>query len=281
MNVPTEIARTVLAIAEVGSFSKAAEKLGLSQPAISAQIKRLQVLVGGQVFQKQAFGGLEFTPRGQIVLTLSRKLIEVSDQILSLGGALHDRQPVRLGLAGPYVQPFFDLWRRKRMDLNLHIFSDSSSAICKGLSEGFIDAACMFAEQLPRDCVVEDWAEDFVWARHPSFVLSPGAPIPLVSWPGSFADSPFERQLDRSGVAYRVVFASADHHARMAAANSCFGVIGLPRRWVSDPLTVANDHYLPKLSPIRAAISVRSGFNVKRNEGLLGLLREMKAATPH
>src|ERR1700686_1592261 len=46
-NIPIEIVRTVVAISETGSLSKAGERLGLSQPAISSQIKRLQSLVGG------------------------------------------------------------------------------------------------------------------------------------------------------------------------------------------------------------------------------------------
>ena len=45
-NIPTEIVRTIVVIAEAGSFSKAGERLGLSQPAISAQVKRLQMMVG-------------------------------------------------------------------------------------------------------------------------------------------------------------------------------------------------------------------------------------------
>ncbi len=52
INIPTEIVRTLVVIAEMGSFSKAGEKLGLSQPAISAQMKRLQVLVGGTIFER-------------------------------------------------------------------------------------------------------------------------------------------------------------------------------------------------------------------------------------
>jgi DNA-binding transcriptional LysR family regulator len=51
-NIPTEIIRTIVSIAETGSFSKTGEKLKLGQPAISAQVKRLQLLIGGPVFEK-------------------------------------------------------------------------------------------------------------------------------------------------------------------------------------------------------------------------------------
>src|ERR1700748_1798292 len=89
INIPIEILRTVVAVGETGSFSKAGTRLGLSQPAISAQVKRLQILVGGPVFAKTA-GGMTFTDRGQRVLGYARRLIEINDQILSLGGSMHE-----------------------------------------------------------------------------------------------------------------------------------------------------------------------------------------------
>ena len=51
LNIPIEIVRTVVAIAETGSLSKAGERLGLSQPAVSSQVKRLQNLIGGAFFE--------------------------------------------------------------------------------------------------------------------------------------------------------------------------------------------------------------------------------------
>ncbi len=55
-HIPTEIMRSVVAISEMGSLTKAAESLGLSQPALTAQIKRLQGLVGGEVFARTSSG---------------------------------------------------------------------------------------------------------------------------------------------------------------------------------------------------------------------------------
>src|SRR5437899_186982 len=94
INIPIEIVRTVVAIAEAGSYSKAGEKLELSQSAISAQIKRFQALIGGPIFSRIA-GGVALTERGLLVLTYARRLLEANDQILSLGGAVHDSQQIR------------------------------------------------------------------------------------------------------------------------------------------------------------------------------------------
>ena len=55
-NVPIELLRAIVAIVDLGSFTKAAQALKLTQPAISAQMKRLQQLVGAEVFSKSGSG---------------------------------------------------------------------------------------------------------------------------------------------------------------------------------------------------------------------------------
>ena len=105
-NIPIEIVRTLVVIAETGSFSKAGRKLGLSQPAISAQVKRLQFLVSGPMFNRVP-GGVSLTALGELVLAHARKLLAANDQILLLGGAVvHEPQPLRLGLSTLFVDEF-------------------------------------------------------------------------------------------------------------------------------------------------------------------------------
>src|SRR6201986_2315617 len=85
VNIPIEIVRTVVAISETGSLSKAGERLGLSQPAVSAQVKRLQNLVGGSLFVKTATGTTT-TELGKLALQQARRILEANDQLLRLRG---------------------------------------------------------------------------------------------------------------------------------------------------------------------------------------------------
>ena len=61
INIPTELLRTLLAVVDLRSFTKAAQSLGVTQPAVSAQIKRLQGLVGADLLDKSA-PGVTLTP---------------------------------------------------------------------------------------------------------------------------------------------------------------------------------------------------------------------------
>ena len=55
-HIPIEVLRAFVIISETGSFTKAANELNLSQSAVSLQIKRLQQIVGSDVFAKSPLG---------------------------------------------------------------------------------------------------------------------------------------------------------------------------------------------------------------------------------
>jgi DNA-binding transcriptional LysR family regulator len=278
INIPTEIIRSIVIIAETGSFSKAGEKLGLSQPAISAQVKRLQVLVGGAVFERGA-GGVSFTPKGKLVLNQARKLLEANDQILSLGGPINDVQHIRLGISNLLVERLLAVWKQ-RAEPQISLVCDHSDKLVKALIEGHLDVACLV--NAPPECEepVYSWQEDFVWVRAPSFVLGPGSPIPLVGWEGMLADQPMVQAVERAGLSYRIAFTSPDYHARMMAVAAGIGLMGVPPREVTGSLMVAKEYYLPAMAPMRIAIVVRRGVDAKSVAHIVDGLRALSAEKP-
>jgi DNA-binding transcriptional LysR family regulator len=55
-NIPTDLLRTLIAVVDLRSFTKAAASVGVTQPAVSAQIKRLQLLIGGDLLDRSTPG---------------------------------------------------------------------------------------------------------------------------------------------------------------------------------------------------------------------------------
>src|SRR2546421_12682200 len=83
-NIPTDLLRTFVAICELGSFTKAAHLFELTQPAVSAHMRRLESLIGADLIEK-SLSGVTLTECGAEVLRYARRMLAVNDQIVSGG----------------------------------------------------------------------------------------------------------------------------------------------------------------------------------------------------
>jgi DNA-binding transcriptional LysR family regulator len=242
----------VVAISETGSLSKAGERLGLSQPAISSQVKRLQGMIGGSLFVKTA-NGTTTTELGKLALLHARRILEANDQMLRLGGNTAGPQLLRLGLSTLFVSDFVKHQTRESL-ADIFIHTDHSTMIGRGLIDGYIDMACIYENEV----IKAEFEEPLVWVRSSDFVLSPGAPIPLLTWPG---DDWMIRTMVKQGLSYRIVFSSPDHHAKLAALKAGVGIAAMPKRTVPPDLVCAKEYYLPPLPPIKALLCARLGLD--------------------
>src|SRR5262249_2592170 len=100
-NIPTELLRAFVAVVDLRGFTKAAQVLGCTQPAVSAQIKRLQNLLGSELLDKSAPGVL-LTERGRAVADCARRLLAINDQIIDLAAVRAATPPLRIGIPGDF-----------------------------------------------------------------------------------------------------------------------------------------------------------------------------------
>jgi DNA-binding transcriptional LysR family regulator len=259
LNIPMEIVRTVVAISETGSLSKAGERLGLSQPAVSSQIHRLQSLVGGALFSKTA-NGTTTTELGKLALRQARRILEANDQLLRLGGNVEGPQPLRLGLSTLFLEKFL---KHQTPDTLSDVFIEANHSIeiAKGLVDGYIDVGCIFENSAfhagIEELVVNECYDPLVWVRAKNFVISPGAPLPILTWPG---DDWTIRILTKHGIAYKIVFNGADFHAKLAAVEAGIGLVVMPESTVPSNLVKAKEYYLPPLPAIKVLLCVHLGL---------------------
>src|SRR5262249_58788215 len=99
MNIPTELLRTFVSVVDVRSFTRAAQVLGVTQPAVSAQVKRLQFLLGFELLDKSA-PGVILTSRGEQVIASARRMLSINDQIAELNGDRPTAQTLRVAIPG-------------------------------------------------------------------------------------------------------------------------------------------------------------------------------------
>jgi DNA-binding transcriptional LysR family regulator len=89
--------RAVCAIAEEGSVTKAAARLGLTQPALSAQLRSVERLVGGQLFDRTPAGSVP-TDLGRYVIRSAHVVLDDLSQLLSSA-----RERASVPSHGPFV----------------------------------------------------------------------------------------------------------------------------------------------------------------------------------
>ncbi|MET8048265.1 LysR family transcriptional regulator [Streptosporangium sp. NPDC005286] len=96
--------RALCTIAGAGSLSKAAASLGVSQPALTAQLHRIESTLGGQVFRRSRLG-VTPTPFGQFVLTRARSALHTVDELMT--GTLPPSGQTSVARIGGYANPLF------------------------------------------------------------------------------------------------------------------------------------------------------------------------------
>jgi DNA-binding transcriptional LysR family regulator len=268
LNIPTEIVRTVVAIAETGSLSKAGERLGLSQPAISSQVKRLQSLVGGALFVRTA-NGTTTTELGKVAVQQARRILEANDQLLRLGGDNEGPQPFRIGISSLLADEFMKAQAAEDL-VDIFIRADLSPTIVRGVIDGYIDIAYVYgipAIDTEEDVTVAQEVDEHhsVWVRSRDFVLRPGAPIPILAWPGDDWMIPTLTH----NIPYKIVFRSSNHQLGLEAARAGFGLTAMPERMVPSFLVSTKDYYLPDLPDQKRLLCMRPGLEGSRATALV------------
>ncbi|MFI6645767.1 LysR family transcriptional regulator [Streptomyces sp. NPDC050504] len=92
--------RCLEAVVATGSLNKAAGLLELSQPALSAQVRRIEAVVGGEVFERCP-SGARLTPLGEVLLPYAREVLRGMDTLARAVEGHHTAvigRPLRLGV---------------------------------------------------------------------------------------------------------------------------------------------------------------------------------------
>jgi DNA-binding transcriptional LysR family regulator len=279
LNIPTDLLRTLVAVTEMRSFTKAAQSLGVTQPAVSAQIKRLQYLLGYEVLDKSA-PGVSLTPRGEIVVNNARRLLSINDEILQLTSGAIPGQVIRVGIpidyAGSRLPGTLIRFRQQWPDISYNVSSGPVDEMLRDLKQGELDLVLALFTEEPTIAARHVWAQESVWVHSDATRIDPRGPVPLVSYAG---DSACQRiavaALHRAGRDCNFVFTAHSLVSLMAAVAAGFGVMVVPRgRAVRNKLSIWEDAPLPKLPDLYCAIFVRDGGDRTVIEGLADYLKD-------
>jgi DNA-binding transcriptional LysR family regulator len=263
MNIPTDLLRTFVAVTDLRSFTKAAQSLGVTQPAVSAQIKRLHALLGSDLLDKSA-PGVSLTPMGELVVTYARRLLSINDQILHLADPASSAQTLRIAvpedLFGAEVAWTLDRCRERWPHIRYHVSSGYSDTMVRKVRQGELDLAVAFSSAPILDAQ-HSWSESLAWIRGQNFTLDSQAPVPLVSYGDECV---YHRAavaaLDQAGRDSDLVFTGSGLLSIAAAVRAGSGVTVLARnRFLAPDLVVWDDGPLPPLPALHCGVHVRDG----------------------
>ena len=278
-NIPIELLRALVTIVETGSYTKAAEALDLTQSAISSQIARLGRLLGGNIFAKGQ-GNMTPTKRGLLVLQYARRMLSMNDELLTFAGPNSAPRQFVIGLPSWLGRErLVEIFERCSASEQVSFRCDRVERLLGDLNVGSIDVAYLCNAINPPRIAVAQWSEQTVWVKSPKLVLSPGAPIPLISWPGTTGDRVAVELLEDSGMHCFVAFSAPEFSARLAAVAAGLGVLTIQARNVVAGIEIIR-HGLPELPANKAGIYARDGLELERHAPLLRTLTDVLVPHP-
>jgi LysR family transcriptional regulator, hydrogen peroxide-inducible genes activator len=136
--------RYLVAVADQRHFGRAASRCYVSQPTLSAQLKKLEQALGVQLIER-APNNVSLTPAGEEIVARARRILEASDEVVALAGTHRDPLSGRLRLAllptiGPYLLPSVaPLIRRQLPRVQLRLYEYQTDAMLQKLQAGELD----------------------------------------------------------------------------------------------------------------------------------------------
>jgi DNA-binding transcriptional LysR family regulator len=223
--------RTFIAIAETGSFTKAAEVVHKTQSAVSMQMKRLEERIERPIFARDGRAS-KLTEDGARLLDYARRLVKLNVETMAAfsDAALSGR--VRLGVpddyADRYLPEIMARFSRAYPSVELTVICEPTADLLNRIDANEVDLAIV------TNCESKRASETFrrerlLWVtsnRH-SIHLEPRLPLalgrPSCTWRRTAVD-----RLETIGRPYRVLYSSSNAGAVAAAVLAGLAVSVLP-----------------------------------------------------
>lgn len=251
MRFDTDLLHTFVAVHQANGFTRAAQRLHLTQSAVSHQIRKLEDLVGRPLFHRTT-RRLSLTADGEDFLAHAQHILQAQDALARHFRSSPIEGTVRFGAPESFMDDGLPQLLRQ--------FSRSCPNVRLEVSVGVVmDLGAMVRErELDLAVVVAPSGEvngqllrrlPMVWAAAEGFALARGASIPLAySPPPCVCRQISIDAMNKAGVPWHGAFSSHSLHDLRAVALSGFAVAALTRDNLRPGMVVLDErHGLPPL----------------------------------
>jgi DNA-binding transcriptional LysR family regulator len=259
VNLPTDVLRTFLTVAEFESFTRAGELLGRSQPAISLQMHRLEKLLGTKLIHTVG-RRLEVTEDGQALAVFARQMLSLNDQAVERFIRKPAGDALRVGLPTDYAVGFLQRvltdYSLRHPTVRFEIVCDLSRRLLAGLTSDRLDVVIAMTSDGLRQYLAREWVERPCWAAATNWRSDRLDPVPLVAHPeGCEYRNRMIQALSAAQREWRIVYCSPGITGLQNAVAAGLGVSALTHRTLTEGMRilVADDGF-PPLSDIRVGL---------------------------
>jgi DNA-binding transcriptional LysR family regulator len=247
-----DLLRTFAAIVDNGSFTRAAQRLHLTQSTVSLQIKRLEDGLACRLFDRDG-RDLKLTAEGEILLTYARQILKLGAEARSRIVETDVSGVVRLGtpedFATTHLSEVLACFARSHPQVALQVNCDFTTNLLNDFSKGHYDLILFKREPQGPSGGTRVWREVLDWVASPRLVTEAKSPLPLILAP---APDVYRKRalsaLDTAGRAWRIVYTSPSLAGLQAAVQAGLGVTVLPTEMIpANMISISARLELPKL----------------------------------
>lgn len=281
------------AVADTGTFGRAADRLGYTQSAVSQQIAALERAIGQPLFDRP--GGprpVELTPLGKILTARAREVLEVVE------AAAADVERFQAGAIGridigtfqsvstALVPSMLGRLRAERPRLEARLLeSDDEAELARRVIDGQLDVTFLLGGEPPELDIIDLFVDPYVVVALPADVGPGPVPIgrlqetPLIGQQDNACQRSIDKNLRSAGLEPDYVFQSNDNSAVIAMVRAGMGMAVLPLLAVEqDDPRIAVRPLDPAIPPRHVTIAWRRGRTLSpATERFIELAREMTA----
>jgi DNA-binding transcriptional LysR family regulator len=250
MTIDTISAQCFIAVADTGSFTKAANQVGRTQSAVSQQIAKLENFVGKQLFRRGKVFSL--TNEGEIFLAYIRQIFALHREAIDCFRGPDLKGEVRFGVPEDYASVFlYDVLREFSQihpKILLNIECDLTLNLYKKFKQKELDLVIVkmsppqeFAHELELLSEKLEWVGD-------SRLVKKGEVVPLVLSPKPciYRERAI-KALEKKKIKWRLSFSSNSYAGKVAAVRAGLGITVFPHIIIPKEIKVIRSHLLPEL----------------------------------
>jgi DNA-binding transcriptional LysR family regulator len=140
--------RKFLAVAETGSFSAAAKKLHVTQPAITIAVTSLELSLGVKLYVRRK-APIQLTPEGQIVAESARVIEKEVEKMRSNLHHEYSSPSQRVGLIDSIAHLLYSSPSERLLLSSVEVMVDNSKRILRDLTSGSIEVGVITGQLMP------------------------------------------------------------------------------------------------------------------------------------